>query len=1224
MSHSTKSTHIQILHQNLQHCHQANHELNINATNHKADILCIQEPIYEPDSDGRLTKITGIKDYSYPLCKAEPRCAILTNIKEHLLLEKYLTRTCVCVLFNTKPRPFILCCVYYSRGDNDLTNQLTHLTKIIMENPQMSIIITGDFNGWHSYWGSPQNDPRGEEIFAFMCGNNLDILNDGITPTYAPPQSPNTRTHIDLTFINQNASLYASKHNWAVLEDFTGSDHRLLSFKWEAPSNVPYKSITRQFKTSNINWMDFDQAVSNRLLPFDNKVTQLNSKEEVETFVCSLTDQLHQVCVETLPAIKPSNKRDYCSSPELEQLRRETNTLLRRVQRLSDGVLKQLVQIRLNEKWEIYKKLTETTQLKSVREFFSTQTKETAWAVYKKLCSPSKLNNSLRTIKTASGWTKDVDETAGCLMERFFPDNTINNQFQESITRRASMSYIEPDDPNFTMQEVDFVIKIEDDTKSPGHDAISANIIKQLFRIFPLMLYHLFNKCLNFSIFPTAWKSSVVKVIPKASTGDSTSANSFRPISLLPVMGKIFENLINRRLTFLLYSVPNGISFHQFGFTPQLSAEEAINEIVNRQTEILTKQRFGIFVSLDISGAFDSAWWDMVLVMLREYRIPANLYWLISNYFSDREAKLPLCGNVYSKALTRGCPQGAKCSPLLWNVLYSNLMKLTLPEGCYLQAFADDSFLVVDGKDEFECELKTNAALKMIAKWGEDFKLNFNPSKTHAMMITRRTKITIPAIHMNGVQIQLEPNLKYLGVILDSKQLWNAHVKYICTKSHRMMQNIKRATGRQWGWSGEVLRTIYIGAIEPIFTYASSAWSEAVKKDKIRRQLLSAQRGFALLITKSYHTVSMEASILLANIVPLHLRIKMWSAQYSIKHNNPPAFLHGLEYQRSASFLENGHPATHKNFVTNHCDKLHNCSIYTDGSKLDGQTGCAFVVYLDGIIHHSQKERLANHCSVFQAEQLAIQNAVKWCRTNNMSATIYSDSKSSLDDIQNCQSTNPFAVDIRNQLRNYSNHVCLKWVKAHAGNEGNEEADKLAKEATLNTEIGYQKYPLSFAMKLLNQQMINDWNEEWQKAKNGGGTKIFFPTVSDRRNCTFIPDFITNQFLTGHGKFRAYFERFDVTTHPPHPPHCDCNTNQPQEVPHLINDCPQMLTLTDPFHHQVAFIHNRPNPHPNLYCSNETYDLFHKMCSAIHNELIASENRLLANRISRRNTRHNP
>ncbi|CAN0606060.1 unnamed protein product, partial [Ectocarpus sp. 12 AP-2014] len=173
---------------------------------------------------------------------------------------------------------------------------------------------------------------------------------------------------------------------------------------------------------------------------------------------------------------------------------------------------------------------------------------------------------------------------------------------------------------------------------SPGPDALSAKIISHVFNIYPNLLKHLYNKCLDFASFPERWKTSVVKIIPKCFTVEPT-AKSFRPISLLNVLGKILEKLIYDRLLFWTHNSPTTtISTRQYGFMPQKSAEDAINEVVKRQRKIRDSYHYGIVVSLDISSAFDCASWKHILATLKNYQIPSNIYYLIENYFSNRRA----------------------------------------------------------------------------------------------------------------------------------------------------------------------------------------------------------------------------------------------------------------------------------------------------------------------------------------------------------------------------------------------------------------------------------------------------------------------------------------------------------------------------------------------------------------------------------------------------------
>ncbi|WP_165480173.1 RNA-directed DNA polymerase, partial [Clostridioides difficile] len=303
-----------------------------------------------------------------------------------------------------------------------------------------------------------------------------------------------------------------------------------------------------------------------------------------------------------------------------------------------------------------------------------------------------------------------MEQTANSLLKEFFPSETANTTGQLELIRRTHQQYNEPDDLPFTQQEVDLAIKREDDNKSPGEDGLSAAIIFHCSKIYPKLYLNLFNRCLEAGLFPERWKKSIVKLIPKSSTNDH-SVKSFRPMSLLDVTGKILEKLVYDRLTYSIFSPPCLMSPRQFGFTQQKSAEDAINEIVKLQTRIIEQKKLAYFVSLDIQGAFDSAWWPLILNSLREHRVPENLYRLVEDYFSNRKATLPLCRQNFGRRLERGCPQGAKCSPLFWNLLYNSLLELPMPDQTYIQAFADDAFLVCEGTQIRECAARTNAAL---------------------------------------------------------------------------------------------------------------------------------------------------------------------------------------------------------------------------------------------------------------------------------------------------------------------------------------------------------------------------------------------------------------------------------------------------------------------------------------------------------------------------------
>lgn len=83
------------------------------------------------------------------------------------------------------------------------------------------------------------------------------------------------------------------------------------------------------------------------------------------------------------------------------------------------------------------------------------------------------------------------------------------------------------------------------------------------------------------------------------------------------------------------------------------------------------------------------------------------------------------------------------------------MLEKTLPEGCQLFAYADDALLMCKAKTIPILTSNTNLALGGLYQWGCENKLQFNPRKTTAMMVTRKRKIMLPLIKMNQENIKL-------------------------------------------------------------------------------------------------------------------------------------------------------------------------------------------------------------------------------------------------------------------------------------------------------------------------------------------------------------------------------------------------------------------------------------------------------------------------------------
>jgi len=146
--------------------------------------------------------------------------------------------------------------------------------------------------------------------------------------------------------------------------------------------------------------------------------------------------------------------------------------------------------------------------------------------------------------------------------------------------------------------------------KSPGSDGISNYIIKKTQGVLAPRLVKLFNNSMEKGVFPDALK--IARVIPLHKGGEKCNPTNYRPISLLPQFGKLFEKIIKVRLTDFLDN-NNIITEHQFGFREGHSTELATTNIHNTLLQNLDNNLITCTVFLDLAKAFDSVDHEILL-----------------------------------------------------------------------------------------------------------------------------------------------------------------------------------------------------------------------------------------------------------------------------------------------------------------------------------------------------------------------------------------------------------------------------------------------------------------------------------------------------------------------------------------------------------------------------------------------------------------------------------
>ena len=255
--------------------------------------------------------------------------------------------------------------------------------------------------------------------------------------------------------------------------------------------------------------------------------------------------------------------------------------------------------------------------------------------------------------------TETITETLQLIMDQLIPEDKHKEDtpYHRTIRDQTKQPLYTMDDKEFTKEEVKQVIESLQPKKAPGPNGITNEIIKLVFKEIPKTMTATYNACLRTGRFPVNWK--IAKILPIAKPGREKSADTskYRPISLLNTEGKVLEKLLSKRITHHLYTTEY-LNENQYGFTPQKNTVDAAMQVKQYLENHLERGGVAIMVSLDVQGAFDSAWWPAILQRLREAKCPRNLYYLVQDYLKEREAFIAINSYSMRKNITKDAHKG--------------------------------------------------------------------------------------------------------------------------------------------------------------------------------------------------------------------------------------------------------------------------------------------------------------------------------------------------------------------------------------------------------------------------------------------------------------------------------------------------------------------------------------------------------------------------------------
>ncbi|KAL4121294.1 hypothetical protein QTP88_013837 [Uroleucon formosanum] len=374
---------------------------------------------------------------------------------------------------------------------------------------------------------------------------------------------------------------------------------------------------------------------------------------------------------------------------------------------------------------------------------------------------------------------------------------------------------------SFTPNKIKSTIQKYSLKKSPGFDLITAEVARCLPKKAILFLTHLFNSIFRLSYFPLLWKFSNIILIPKPDK-PLDLPSSYRPISLLPFLAKVLERLILKRL--LPYIVTNKILPNsQFGFRSMHSTIHQVHRLVDAISFSLEKKYYCTCAFLDISQAFDRVWYEGLLFKLKKFLSP-SLYLLLKSYLTNRHFQIRFGSSVSEiENIFAGVPQGGILSPLLFNIYTSDQ---PVSQNTIVADYADDKAIISIDKNPQIASSNLQIHLNLMSEWYIKWRIKPNPCKSVHTTFTLCHSLC-PNVSLQNVPIPTSNTVRYLGLNLDKRLTWNAHIRIKRLALNARLRRLGPLLSNSKQSKLKVKVLMYKTLLKPMWTYGLQLWDTA-------------------------------------------------------------------------------------------------------------------------------------------------------------------------------------------------------------------------------------------------------------------------------------------------------------------------------------------------------------------------------------------------------------
>lgn len=722
-------------------------------------------------------------------------------------------------------RSFILFSVYQSPNLLLDTSDLDLLLKL-----ENQVLLMGDLNAKHDYWFPGMKNPNGNLLFKHFSQGDYQIH---------APDSP-TLVHYRLELRKSLPDLILSRNINNIVDVETipalSSNHLPVMFRIKIKFQ---RTVLKRFNYAKADWKRY-RSTLNSNISLSSQV--FKTEEEIDFVVSNLTQNIIAARDDAVPLTRVS-AGPHPLPRKIKRLIKYKNRLRRVDQKETDP------EVRKNVRAQI------TFLSKSINTGIKCHN-DAVWndKLQKVNCPSSDLWRLAKSMKSSSSSSavpplkrEDASTTSTprdqCeeLATAFHMNMTLTSdwcQEENEVLVGNSMTLLQNFKPNTFIdspihpKEIWKHIHQLKLRKAPGPDNVGNCQIKNLPQKAIVLLTKIFNACLALAYFPTEWKMAKVIAIKKPGK-DEAIPSSYRPISLLPSIAKLFEKLVNSRLIKCSY---NKLIDEQFGFR---NAHSTVQQLARVAETVANNQNLGdssgMFL-LDLEKAFDTVWHHGLLHKLIVNEVPLQLVKMIGSYLSNRSFKVTIGSDSSSpRPIPAGVPQGSILGPYLFLIFLNDIPKQTRTS---LACFADDTACFTSSNDVDLIIDRLQLSLDKLSEFFAKWKLKLNSTKTEAILFTRSRFSPTRNLLIDGYPIPWSNTVKYLGLVLDQKLNWNAQVANLRLKGTKAYSALYPLMNRNSLLSSHTKMAIYSTLIRPCITYGCPVWGNTSKTNHDKLQVL--------------------------------------------------------------------------------------------------------------------------------------------------------------------------------------------------------------------------------------------------------------------------------------------------------------------------------------------------------------------------------------------------